>query len=158
MCLLKPLVWNWLVCRSLPEQQLLVNGRMEREARWPLIFKPVRFVREICNWHVQSLVDSDFQRWFAICHVWFSNFYGHICSVRVICYWHVIPDFQTSIYVIREICNLRVIKLYQTTSYIFTYVQYSYITMQSPKVTYDVQQRLCFLRYPHFSCIFHINY
>ena len=61
MCLLKPLGWNWLVCRSLPEQQLLVNGRMEREARWPLIFKPVRFVREICNLRVQSLVASDFQ-------------------------------------------------------------------------------------------------
>ena len=151
MCLLKPLVWNWLVCRSLPEQQLLVNGRMEREARWPLIFKPVRFVREICNLPVQILAASDFQSHLS-CLI-FQTF-TYICSVRVICYWHVIPDFQTSIYVIREICNLRVIKPYQTTSYIFTYVQYSYITMQSPKVTYDVQQRLCFLRYPYFSCIF----
>ena len=132
MCLLKQLGWNWLVCRSLPEQQLLVNGRMEREARWPLIFKPVRFVREICNLHIQILVASDFRSHSDLQFVMFDfQTFTYICSVRVLLACR--PWFSNQyVYVIREICNLRVIKPYQTTSYIFTYVQYSYITMQSP--------------------------
>ena len=122
MCLLKPLVWNWLVCRSLPEQQLLVNGRMEREARWPLIFKPVRFVREICNLHIQILVASDFRSHSDLQFVMFDfQTFTYICSVRVLLACR--PWFSNQyVYVIREICNLRVIKPYQTTSYIFTYM------------------------------------
>ena len=134
MCLLKPLVWNWLVCRSLPEQQLLVNGRMEREARWPLIFKPVRFVRQICNLRVQILVASHFQSHSDLQFVMFD--FQTLCTY-VASVWFAIG---MSSLIFKPVCICHPWDLQfacnQAISndiiHLHIYVQYSYITMQSP--------------------------